>query len=140
MSEDTPTPPKRRIVVRITARDKQDPAALLAAVRNSLSGHGISLVCMTVGEAESASPIGGDLQLKPLMRVVKDEALETKARELIGAALDAAEADLEKKIATAKRDAAIKDTEVVAARKGLQAYVAFLIGQGIRISLEVNQP
>ncbi len=40
MSTDKPNPPKRRIVVRVTSRDKHDPVALLNAVKNALSGHG----------------------------------------------------------------------------------------------------
>ena len=46
-----PAFPLRRVVVRLTDREKADPVALLAAVRDALSSHGVSLECQIVPDS-----------------------------------------------------------------------------------------
>jgi len=51
MNDDKSPTPNRRIVVHLTARDKADPTAILTAVRNALSAHGMSLVISDTSDA-----------------------------------------------------------------------------------------
>ena len=51
MNDDRSPTPNRRIVVHLTARDKADPTAILTAVRNALSAHGMSLVVSDASDA-----------------------------------------------------------------------------------------
>ncbi len=129
MSDSNPSTPKRRVTVRMTARDKSDPAALLAAVRNALACQGISLVVRTA-DTQMAAVIA------PQAPVVRDEVLETKARELAGTVLDAARAKADKEAACDRRDAARSEAEIVAQRAGLRAQIKHWIGQGFRITVE----
>ncbi len=69
--------------------------------------------------------------------VVKDEQLETKARELAQSVLATAAAKADKEIAVAERDASLMREEIIANRRGFRAYAAFWCGQGVRISVEV---
>jgi hypothetical protein len=135
MSAEKPKNPKRRVVVRITARDKNDPASILNAVRNALSGHGIMLDVRTTGDEpppESPFPL-----THPSAEVVADEPLETAARELAQTVLDAEAAKADKEKATAERDSDRLREEVLAARRGTRAYIAFWFGQGVRITVEI---
>jgi hypothetical protein len=53
-SDEAPQTRKRRVVVQLTARENDDPRAILAAVRNALSGHGVKLVTRTVKDEGQA--------------------------------------------------------------------------------------
>jgi hypothetical protein len=130
MSADHFPPSKRRVVIRITARDKADPAALLAAVRNALSGYGICIEVRTVAQEESAPEIPTRSQ------VIKDEVQETALRALLKALLDEVAAEKEKERAAHVRDAERYVAEIVAQRAGLRAYVSYWAGQGVRIAVE----
>jgi hypothetical protein len=137
MSADKPPPPKRRVRVRLTPRDKEDPEAVLAAVRNALSGYGICIEVRTVAEGSGEPTIPEPPADPPA--VVKDELLETKARELAQAHLDAAAAEVEKKGTEHERDAERLRAEIAAQRAGFRAYVGYWLGQGVRITVEIYQ-
>jgi hypothetical protein len=139
----SPDKPKRRIVVRVTARDKSDPTALLAAVRNALTGHGLCIeLRVVVPETPAAAlqiPVAQVAPSATPPSVVSDEVLEKKARELAQAHLDAAAAAAEKKGAAVQRDAERMRAEIAAQQAGLRAYLAHWLGQGVRITVEIYE-
>jgi hypothetical protein len=124
---------KRRVVVRLTARDKKDPASIMNAVKNALSGHGVAVVF----KAEDGLSADAPLEAVPPIAAVPDDELATKARETVEAILGSAAAEYDKKAALARRDGAMKVEEIVAVRKGMWAYTKFWLGQGVRISVQV---
>jgi hypothetical protein len=141
MSADKQLPPKRRVVVWMTARDKNDPIALLAAVRNRLLGEGICIEVRTVGQVgptlKPPKPLADPAADPPA--VVTDDVLETKVRELAIAVLDAAEKKAEEEGVEAERNAERTRAENEAQQAGLRSYLSYWFGQGVRITVEIYE-
>lgn len=97
---------KRRIVVRMTSRDKNDPQAVLDAVRNALNDYQIILEVRTAEKApDAATPdpveVAAEEAIKSAVRdaaehpAVVDEALEILARNAASRILNEASALME---------------------------------------------
>jgi hypothetical protein len=80
-------PSKRRVVIRLTPRQKEDGADAINAVREALSDFALQLCVRTDKERREED--------KPAPAVVPDEALETSARRLAQAVLDAKASEVE---------------------------------------------
>jgi len=87
--------------------------------------------------AVELAEVGPPAAQPPVPIVVKDEPLETKARQLSETVLDAAAKEAEKKCVAAELDMERKRAEMVAQRNGFRAYVAYWAGQGVRIFVEL---
>jgi hypothetical protein len=118
--------PARKVTIVLAAREDDDPASLLAAVRGALVQHGVDITL-----PEGKATIGAEAQTE------KDHVLQDKAMELAMRILDreAAKADQERLKSDVKRERAI--AEIVAQRSGIKAYLQFWGGQCARISVEL---
>lgn len=126
MSESKP--PSRVVVVKLTPREKEDAQAQLAAIRDAMRQKGITLQVRTrIETTEEELP---DL-------VLKDEPLETKARELASAVLDREAAKAKQQTADSFNKSEMKVAEVVAQRQGAKAYLAFLTLRGVKIGVDI---
>ena len=127
----TPQDPRRIVRVRLTAREAGDPQAILNAVQNALDGHGIRLRVDRQGVAG----------LPPMSETdcVKDEVLETKARELAAVTLDAAASRAKKDQTTCDRDTERMVREIAAARAGAGATVKYWSALLVRIVVETTR-
>ncbi len=84
-------PQKRRVIVRLTARDKDDPQALLAKVRRACKAKNIDLYLRSETNPSDHAPSAYDVAL---------EQLETAALRHAAAALEEKDKGKEKQPAT----------------------------------------
>ena len=75
-----PGPRKRTVVIKLSTRERQDPRAILDAIRIALKPEGIQIrVCEKTGKVENPADD---------IRIQASEQLEAKAMTLAGAVLD----------------------------------------------------
>lgn len=118
--------PAQRVTIKLTPRQKEDPEAILKAVRVALSMQDIGL---RVETAELPSVIEDSL--------LEDENLSTKARLLASVVLEKAAAEAAEQAAKSECKKARSLAEIAAIRKGAISYLIFWCGQGLRIVIEV---
>ncbi len=135
MNADQAPTPRRRIAVRLTAREKNDLLAHLAAVQSALSCQASPLSGQPDAPGEAPPPVEAILETI----LVKEDGFATSLRREVQAALDAKAAENERKAARDRLTAARDEAEIAALRAGTRSYVAFLFTKGLRVTVEIYE-